>query len=298
MKAVERDITPDEKKKIYDNFTEIEIALGIPQTERVRYSYVAKENGEIIGYASGITNHKWFCLTDMWVKAEYRRKGIGTKLLYIHEDKLKKIGIRHIYTWMMSYDNGNDYTWTIGCGNEHFYNKLGYFAYTVIENFFETDGIHHVGYRKDLSLEVNDIPLDDTLITDNEITRAQHKHICELVKQEIQDNFPPRKQAKYSYVFEENGRVVAYAAGYSNCKWFVLTDMWVKTEYRRRVLGSRLLLFLEEKVKEAGVRHVYTWTMGQNNAQYYESLGYKCFTVLENFFEIDGMDHIGYRKDF
>ena len=301
MKIISREITEDERKYIYDDFVDIEIGLGISQAERVRYSYVARENGDVVGYASGIISYKWFVLSNMWVKAEHRRNRIGTKLLCMLEEKIKAAGARHVYTWMTSPDNENDFVWTIGHGNEHFYEKMGYRSYTVIENFFDVEGIHHVGYRKDL-LKFNDISLNDAggnvCITNNEITQDEFRRIGELVKQERLNLFPQREQVKYSYVIENNGGVIGYVAGFTNYKWFVLTDMWTKREYRRQGLGSKLLLFLEEQVKAAGVRHMYTWTMGRDNAQYYESLGYKCFTVLEDFFDVEGISHIGYRKDF
>ena len=301
MKIVNRDITEDERKYIYDDFVDIEIGLGIPQAERVRYSYVARENCEVVGYVSVVINYKWLVLTNMWVKAEYRRSGIGTKLLCMLEERIMAVGALHVYTWMINPDDENDFVWTIGHGNEHFYERMGYRSYTVIKNMYDVEGIHHVGYRKDMQKSNNILFHNvggNVCITDKEITQDELKRIGEFVKQERLNLFPQRKQDKYSYVFEDNGEVIGYVAGFTNYKWFVLTDMWTKREYRRQGLGSKLLLFLEEQIKVAGVRHMYTWTMGRDNAQYYESLGYECFTVLEDFFDVEGISHIGYRKGF
>lgn len=303
MKITDRDVTKEELKHIYDDFAKIDIEMGIPQVERMRYSYVAEENGEVVGFVSGLASHKWLVLTNMWVKAGYRRKGLGAKLLSMFEEKVKTVGIEHIHTWMMNMhpDNENDFTWTIGCGNEHFYAKMGYGAYTIIENFFNIEGIHHVGYRKDILLKPNEVVLNNVgqhiNIVDREITQDELTHINELMKQERQNIFLDRNQTKHSRVIEDNNEVIGYASGYTNYDWFMLTDLWIKAEYRRHGLGSKLLLQLENHVKDVGIKHVYTWTAGEANARFYEGLGYKCFTVFENSFGVMGIHHIGYRKE-
>jgi len=138
MKITDRDITKKELQNIYDDFKKIELQDGVPYIEQERYQFIAEENGIIIGFASGLTNHKWFYLTDMWVHEDYRRQGLGTKLLKMLEDKVKSIGTGHIYTW------------TSGFINPKFYEKQGYKVFTVFEDFFEVKGYHHIGYRKDL----------------------------------------------------------------------------------------------------------------------------------------------------
>ena len=143
MIITDREITKEELEKIYDDFTRMEIADGVPQAERKRFSYTAEENDMVVGFASGLTNHKWFYLSDMWVHEDYRRQGLGTKLLGLLEDKTKTAGIKHIYTW------------THGFTNPHFYKKQGYQIFTVFEDFFEIKGYHHTGFRKDLFVNEN-----------------------------------------------------------------------------------------------------------------------------------------------
>ena len=304
MKIVDRDVTKDEREYIYNDFAKIEIGMGIPQVERKRFSYIAEKNGELVGFVSGLGAHKWLTMTDMWVKAEHRRKDIGARLLQMFEEKIKALGIEHIHTWIMNMLPGNeyDYVWTIGCGNEHFYEKMGYSIYTIIENFFDIDGIHHIGYKKDFLPKSESVPLDykdeHICFVDREIMQNELELVYKLMKQERQNIFPQRSQIKYSRVIEDSGEVIGYVAGYTNHKWFMLTDMWTKPGYRRQGLGSKLLLLLEEHVRNIGMKHVYTWTTGGNNARYYESLGYKCFAVFENSFGVEGIHHIGYRKDF
>ena len=117
MKITDREITKKELQDIYDDFKKIERQDGVPDATQKRYSYTAEENGIVTGFASGLTNHKWFVLTDLWVHEDYRRQGLGSKLLIMLEEKVKSIGIEHIYLW------------TSGFINPKFYEKHGY-AYT------------------------------------------------------------------------------------------------------------------------------------------------------------------------
>ena len=92
--------------------------------------------------------------------------------------------------------------------------------------------------------------------------------------------------------------VIGFVSGLTNHKWFYLTDLWVHEDYRRQGLGSKLIIMLENKIKIIGIEHIYTWTNGFTNPKFYEKHGYKVFTVFENFYEIEGYHHIGFRKDF
>ena len=137
MKYTDRDITKEELEYIYSDFKKIELKDGVPDCKQIRYQFIAEEGDQIIGFASGLTNHKWFNLTDLWVHEDYRHKGLGSKLLIMLEEKVKLIGIEHIYTW------------TSGFTNPIFYEKHGYKVFTVFEDFFEVEGYNHIGYRKD-----------------------------------------------------------------------------------------------------------------------------------------------------
>ena len=138
MQITDREVTKHELKEIYDDFKKIEIQYGVPQIEQERYNITADEHGIVIGMASGLTNHKWFYLSDLWVHEDYREQGLGAKLLSMLEDKIKTIGIEHIYTWTTAYNS-----------NELFYEKQGYRQCFIFENFFEVKDGHHVCLRKD-----------------------------------------------------------------------------------------------------------------------------------------------------
>jgi GNAT superfamily N-acetyltransferase len=85
----------------------------------------------------------------MWVHEDYRRQGLGTKLLSMLEDVVKAIGMEHIYTW------------TSGFVNPIFYEKQGYHKFTIFEDFFEVKGYHHIGYRKDF---INGVTTESNVI--------------------------------------------------------------------------------------------------------------------------------------
>ena len=138
MKITNRDITQEELGRIYEDFRKIERQDGIPDAKQERRQFVAESAGMLVGLASGLTNHKWFCLTDLWVHEDFRRQGLGAKLLKLLEDDVEALGIEHIYLW------------TSGLINPIFYEKQGYRVFTVFENFYEAEGYHQTGYRKDL----------------------------------------------------------------------------------------------------------------------------------------------------
>ena len=139
MTITDRDISKKELDDIYQDFKVIETQDEVPPNNQRRYQFVAEENGIVIGFASGLTNHKWFYLSDMWVHENHRRQGLGAKLLKMLEDKVVSIGMKHIWTW------------TTGFINPKFYESQGYEIFTVFEDFCEVKGYHQVGYRKDFT---------------------------------------------------------------------------------------------------------------------------------------------------
>jgi len=137
MKITDREITKKELQDIYDDFTKIEIQDGVPQVKQERYNVVAEENDIVIVFASGLTNHKCFYLSDLWVHEDYRRQGLGSKILKMLEDKVKSTGIEIMWTW------------TTGFTNPKFYESQGYKVFTIFKNCCGIEGYHNIGYRKD-----------------------------------------------------------------------------------------------------------------------------------------------------
>lgn len=141
MNITDREITKKELDFIYDDFRRIEQADGVPLRKTERYQYVLEEGGEVIGYVSGITEHKWFYLTDLWIESSHRRRGLGSRLLVMIEQKAADIGMEHIYLW------------TAGRINPVFYEKHGYERFAVLEDKYEVEGYHQTGFKKDLITE-------------------------------------------------------------------------------------------------------------------------------------------------
>lgn len=138
MDIFERKVTKAELAEIYKDFDAMMLADGIEPSAQERYEFVAEDEGKLVGIASGLTNHRWFYLSDLWVERGYRGRGIGGRLLSSLEDKVKSLGI------------GNIYTWTAGHEAPAFYKKRGYEVFTVFENFYERDGYDQVGFAKNL----------------------------------------------------------------------------------------------------------------------------------------------------
>lgn len=138
MNITDREITKEEHTKICEDFRKIEIEYGIPEAKSKRLNITIDKEGEVVGFASGLTNHKWFNLTDLWIHEKYRGQGLGSKILKMLEENVKQEGMEHIYTWTTAYNS-----------NEIFYEKQGFRQCFVFEDFFGVDGGHHICLRKD-----------------------------------------------------------------------------------------------------------------------------------------------------
>ena len=90
------------------------------------------------GHVSGLVDHRWLLLSDLWVESSRRRHGLGSSLLRAMEEMVREKGIEHIYLW------------TCGPKNRSFHAKNGYQEFAVFENFYEAEGYHQIGFRKDL----------------------------------------------------------------------------------------------------------------------------------------------------
>ena len=139
MQLKERPVTRAELDMIYEDFRLLEISDGVPQREIRRIELVLEEEGRLIGYASGITEHKWLYLTDLWIEENRRRQGLGSRLLRELEQRAAAEGMEHVYLW------------TSGPGNPQFYEHNGYQSFAVLEDKYELEGYHQTGLRKELT---------------------------------------------------------------------------------------------------------------------------------------------------
>ena len=138
IKYISRDLLTDERRRILADYDQIMINAGIPLRGIKQYSLVVEEDGQLIGHASGLVDHRWLMLSDLWVDASHRQCGFGSRLLKTLEDMVRAEGVEHVYLW------------TYGPANTRFYAKNGYHEFAVFEDFYEIEGYHQIGFRKDL----------------------------------------------------------------------------------------------------------------------------------------------------
>ena len=123
-----------------DDFRNIETKHGVPPANKRRLNVIIEDgNGEIIGYASGLTNRKWMYLSDLWIHEKIRGQGHGAKILNILENDARAIGITHMHTQTTGFDR-----------NDLFYLKQGYEIAATFENFFDVERGHHFILTKKL----------------------------------------------------------------------------------------------------------------------------------------------------
>ena len=144
IKVLNREMTPEELKRMYRGFDEHTIENGVIVQSSDRFSYTAEKDGQFIGCSSGLAYKNgqaysgWFYLTDLFVEKAYRHQGLGAKLLGDLEAKIGSLGVEHIWTWTAGYEA------------PAFYKKQGYDIFAQMENWY-SDGSSRVGFRKKLS---------------------------------------------------------------------------------------------------------------------------------------------------
>jgi ribosomal protein S18 acetylase RimI-like enzyme len=143
VKFEEREMTKAEHKREKVAFDEFGLQFGNPPDPQERFGFVATDDGKLVGASSGLAQKypdhygKYFYLTDLLVEKEYRKKGIGKNLLYLLEEKVKKLGVKFVWTWTAEYEGLS------------FYQKQGYKVFNTQENYYPS-GHSRVGLIKQL----------------------------------------------------------------------------------------------------------------------------------------------------
>jgi len=138
-----REMTDAEFKREQTAFDEHGTEFGNPPEVSERVGFVATDNDKFVGSSSGLAQRinnqycKYFFLTDLLVEKEYRKQGLGVKLLSLLEDKIKSLGIEYIWTW------------TAGFEAPGFYLKQGYEVFATFEKWY-LSGHSRVGLMKKL----------------------------------------------------------------------------------------------------------------------------------------------------
>lgn len=95
VKSDARKIAQAEKQYIDCPWTEKQISEEIDNPS-VRF-FVAEENGEFVGYLSGVVTCDECEVSNIAVSENFRRRGIGKMLFAALEDCLNRIGVRQMF---------------------------------------------------------------------------------------------------------------------------------------------------------------------------------------------------------
>ena len=143
ISIINREMTATEFARMKSGFDEHTLDNGVEIQTADRFGFVAVAGNTFIGCSSGLAykngeNYSgWFYLTDLFVEKAYRSQGLGASLLKALEESIIAIGVNHIWTWTAGYEAPK------------FYQKQGYEAFAVMENWY-SDGSSRVGFRKNL----------------------------------------------------------------------------------------------------------------------------------------------------
>ena len=141
ISIINREMTAEEMEQMNVAFDELSVEEGVAIESSDRFSFVALKGNTFIGCSSGLAyknggNYSgWFFLTDLFVRKEYRSKGLGTQLLKSLEEQVVSVGVKHIWLW------------TSGDKALRFYRRQAYTKFTELENWY-SDGSSRVGLRK------------------------------------------------------------------------------------------------------------------------------------------------------
>ncbi len=137
IKFIEREMTKSELKLMNQGFDQHMAKFNNLPLKKKRFTIVITDKNNFIGCASGLTNDnkEWFYLTDLFVNEKYRGQGLGAKILKQLENKVAKLGIKHIWTW------------TAGFEAPSFYKKQGYKIFTEMKDWYKS-GHSRVGLLK------------------------------------------------------------------------------------------------------------------------------------------------------
>jgi GNAT superfamily N-acetyltransferase len=137
IKFIEREMTNSELNLMNKGFDDYLAKFGNPPLKQKRFTIVVIDKNKFIGSASGLTNdnQEWFFLTDLFISERYRNKGLGAKVLKKLENKIKKKGIKYIWTWTAEFEA------------LEFYKKQGYKIFTKMDSWYKS-GHSRIGLFK------------------------------------------------------------------------------------------------------------------------------------------------------
>jgi len=244
------------------------ITFGDPNYNS-KYSLVALENGEVVGFVIGVRRLKepaevieiqrdlaWIKLFA--VREDCRRRGIATMLFNELENRLKEDGVKRIRI--------SDYPfWYLFSGVD--------LKYEEAIDFLSRRGFKKTGETVDYEIDLLRFHVPKRIasisISPFTIRRAKHEDretVFKWIKTEFSVFWAYEADASFKHVnpkmwiAEENGKIIGFSVyGTLEPHWF--GPIGVSTEARSKGIGSTLLFNSLKSMKEEGQRYaVVPWT--------------------------------------
>ena len=93
-----------------------------------------------------------------------------------------------------------------------------------------------------------------------------------------------KTKEKYAFkVHNDQGEIVAGAAGWSFGYWLFLANLWVSEELRGQKMGLKILKEIEELGAKRGCKYVMLDTLNFQARPFYEKYGYEVKWTQENY---------------
>ena len=82
--------------------------------------------------------------------------------------------------------------------------------------------------------------------------------------------------------YDENQNVIAGILGGTYWGWLHIDILWVDEKFRRKKIGSQLLIAAENEAKKRGCHSVHVDTMSWQAPEFYRKHGYELISELDN----------------
>ena len=80
--------------------------------------------------------------------------------------------------------------------------------------------------------------------------------------------------------YDDNGNIIGGILGGTYWGWMYIDILWVQADFRRRGIGSKLLVKAEKEAVRRGCHHVHLDTMSWQAPEFYKKYGYEVIGVL------------------
>ena len=115
----------------------------------------------------------------------------------------------------------------------------------------------------------------------NELNENDYKFIGEGFEEYARDNGIKCGYKPFSFVAEEDGKVVGIITGNTYYKEVHIGDLYVLKDNRNRHIGSSLLKTVEEHFKNSEFENINLSTYGFQAPEFYKKCGFKVEYVRE-----------------